>query len=104
MSGFRMSRVLWALALSLGSALMVLGTPVVASATGAPTIKSFTVSPSSVSSAGGKVTLTAKVGRAKTCTFSFTPHVGGLPATLKCSSDVYKRQSESEPSDDGSKA
>jgi len=65
---------------------MVLGTPVVASATGAPTIKSFTVSPSSVSSAGGKVTLTAKVGRAKTCTFSFTPHVGGLPATLKCSS------------------
>jgi len=51
-----------------------------------PTVKSFTVSPSKLPATGGKVTLSATVARAKTCTFSSKPAVAGLPATVSCTS------------------
>jgi alpha-tubulin suppressor-like RCC1 family protein len=50
------------------------------------TIVSLKVSPSPVSSNGGKITVTAKVRSARTCTFSITPKVKGFPVTRGCSS------------------
>ncbi len=86
MGGLKVSRVVRTLALGLGTVLVIIATPMTAGATAAPAVKLFKVSPMSVSSAGGRVTLTAKVTHAKTCAFSITPHVGGLPITRTCSS------------------
>jgi alpha-tubulin suppressor-like RCC1 family protein len=92
------SRVVRSVVISLGAFLVVLGTLVTASAataasaTGtaspasAPTIKSFKVSPSPISANGGKVTVTAQVRLAKTCTLSITPGVAGFPVTRQCAS------------------
>jgi hypothetical protein len=88
----RSSRMVRSAVISLGAFPLVLGTLVTASAASAsgtaaaPAIKSFQVSPSPVSANGGKVTATAKVLHAKTCTFSITPGVAGFPATRQCAS------------------
>ena len=76
--------VVRAAALSVGLVPVVLVTPVVAGAASA--VKSFTPSSSSITSAGRKVTLTAKVSLAKTCVFSLTPLIDGFPTTVQCSS------------------
>jgi alpha-tubulin suppressor-like RCC1 family protein len=83
-----MRRLVTATVLGLGSALVMLGTPVAASAasTAAPTITSFKVSPSPLRSAGGKVTIAVRVRQARTCTFSVTPRVTGFPVTRSCGS------------------
>jgi hypothetical protein len=50
-----------------------------------PAVKAFTVKPRSLSGTGGKLTLTAVVARGRTCTFTSTPAVHGLPAKVRCS-------------------
>jgi len=52
-----------------------------------PKIDSTSVAPNEVSSAGGTVTLRAAVAHAGTCTFSSTPKLASLPATIDCKSD-----------------
>ena len=46
---------------------------------------SFTASPTTLTSSGGSVNLSADVTNANTCTFSSTPAITGLPATVGCS-------------------
>lgn len=76
----------------LGSSLAMLGmTSAVAGSAprrpaGVPVIKSFTITPSPVRAHGGKVTFTAKVRSARTCTFSIKPGVAGFPVTRNCAS------------------
>src|ERR1700688_1551694 len=66
--------------------LAVLGLPSVARAQAAkPTVSSFAVTPSSLSSSGGSVTLSAQVTSATTCVFSSNRVVTGLPVTTPCS-------------------
>ena len=51
-----------------------------------PTVSSFAVTPSSLNSAGGSVTLSAQVTSATSCLFmSKKPGITGLPATVPCS-------------------
>ncbi len=54
-------------------------------ATPPPTVSSLTASPSTLSSAGGSVTLSANVTNATTCAFSSNRSIAGLPATIPCS-------------------
>ena len=58
----------------------MLGPDPTAAASTQPSVASFTVNPSSLSWAGGTVTLSVKVANAKTCTFSVAPAIKGLPA------------------------
>ena len=74
----------------LGPALALLGTTAAAAApahaTATPVIKSFKVTPLTISAQGGKVSATAKVHSAQTCAFSIKPKVTGFPVTRRCSS------------------
>ena len=84
-----MKRLVTATVLGLGSALVLLGTPVAANAARlatTPAITSFKVSPSPLSGNGGKVTVAVRVRQARTCTFSITPRVTGFPVTRSCGS------------------
>jgi hypothetical protein len=51
-----------------------------------PSIASFKAAPSTLRARGGSVALTAWVRHATRCTFSASPAVAGLPATVACSS------------------
>ena len=72
-------------------------------ATPAPTVSSPTVTPSSVTSSGGLVTLSATVANAISCTFSSSPAVPGLPATIPCTNGTVNEQVMI-PADTGKKA
>ena len=61
--------------------------PVITKVLAAPSISSFTPTPNTLTPAGGAVTLTASVKNATSCTFSVTPSVKGLPATVPCASN-----------------
>ena len=81
--------------MSIGAALLllltgiaVLGSASVAGASAKTTVSSFAAKPTSLTYAGGSVTLSAKVANAKTCTFSVTPTIKGLPATKSCTSST----------------
>ncbi len=79
------------LAVSAGAAIAIaigFGTSAAsaAPATPKPVISKFQLSTTEVPSKGGRVTLTASVSNATSCTFSAKPAVAKLPATLKCSS------------------
>jgi alpha-tubulin suppressor-like RCC1 family protein len=50
-----------------------------------PDITSLAVSPTTLASSGGSVTLSADVVDASTCEFSSTPGIAGLPASVGCS-------------------
>jgi uncharacterized protein YjbI with pentapeptide repeats len=50
-----------------------------------PTVSSFTATPSTFTSSGGSVSLSADVTNAQSCTFSSNRPVTGLPATVWCS-------------------
>jgi alpha-tubulin suppressor-like RCC1 family protein len=56
-----------------------------------PTVSAFTAKPSSLTWAGGTVTLSLKVANAKTCTFSVTPAIKGLPAKQLCNGTVNQK-------------
>lgn len=58
----------------------------VTAAAASPSIQSFTVAPSSLLSAGGRVTLSATVANASSCKFSSSTKLSGLPVTVSCSS------------------
>src|ERR1700676_4314234 len=58
---------------------------VTVAATPAPTVTSFTATPSSLTAGGGHVDLSTQVAYATSCTFSSTTPVPGLPATVPCS-------------------
>jgi alpha-tubulin suppressor-like RCC1 family protein len=87
-----MKQLVKATVLGLGPALVLLGTPLAASAAtpaapaATPAIISFKVSPSPVPAAGAKVTMAVRVRAARTCMFSITPKVAGFPVTRSCSS------------------
>ena len=49
-----------------------------------PTLTSFAVTPSTVDSAGGSVSLSAQVADANICTFSSNQAVAGLPSVFPC--------------------
>ena len=49
-----------------------------------PTISNFKVSVKVLPPEGGKFTLSATVANATTCTFTVTPGIAGLPATVPC--------------------
>jgi hypothetical protein len=53
-----------------------------------PAITSFTASPASLPSSGGKVTLTGRLARAAVCIISSDPSVAGLPASFPCKTGV----------------
>lgn len=55
-----------------------------------PVIRSFTVMPPRVGAHGGKVTFSARVRSARTCTFSIKPGVSGFPVTRNCASGTAK--------------
>ena len=71
--------------------------------TPAPTVSSPTVTPSSVTSSGGLVTLSATVATAISCTFSSSPPVPGLPAAIPCTNGTATQQVMI-PADTGKKA
>lgn len=78
-------------AMSLCAALVLLvggvtdfGSDSLAGASTKTSVSSFTAKPSSLTWTGGTVTLSAKVANAKTCTFSVTPAIKGLPAPKSC--------------------
>ncbi len=62
----------------------VIGSGSVVGASTKTAVSSFTANPSALIWKGGKVTLSAKLTDAKTCTFSVTPKINGLPATKSC--------------------
>ena len=72
-------------------------------ATPAPTVSPPTVTPSSVTSSGGVVTLSATVANAISCTFSSSPAVPGLPATIPCTNGMVSEQ-VTIPADTGKRA
>jgi alpha-tubulin suppressor-like RCC1 family protein len=97
-------------ALSMGAALLLavagsaaFGSPAVAGAATKTTVSSFTAKPSSLTWAGGAVTLSAKVANAKTCTFSVTPSIKGLPAKKTCTSGTVDEK-VTVPKNTGTKA
>ena len=49
-----------------------------------PSISSFNATPTTLTSSGGSVTLSANVADASTCAFSSTPAITGLPASAGC--------------------
>ncbi len=69
----------------------MLGPDPTAAASTQPSVASFTVNPSSLSWAGGTVTLSVKVANAKTCTFSVAPAIKGLPAKELCNGTVDQK-------------
>jgi hypothetical protein len=85
-------RILARIAIAISAVFaLVVGMSAVADATGAtsaaqrrPAVLEFSVSPATVPSAGGRVTLTATVAHAATCTLAATPAVPKLPAKLGC--------------------
>ncbi len=66
-------------------------------------VSSFAAKPSSLTWAGGAVTLSAKVSNAKRCTFSAKPAVRGLPVTKPCSNGTVD-QRVIVPKNEGEKA
>jgi hypothetical protein len=77
--------------MSIGAALVLLVTWLTAfapnSEAGASTktaVASFVAKPTSPTWVGGAVALSAKVSNAKTCTFSVTPTIKGLPVKKGC--------------------
>ena len=54
------------------------------SAPAGPTVDSFGASPTSLGAAGGPVVLSATVTAVTSCTFSSSPSLAGLPATVAC--------------------
>jgi len=70
---------------------IVLAVPTLAS-TPKPTVSSFKAVPSALGWKGGAVTLTALVAHATSCTFSVTPPVKGLPATVSCVSNKVTKK------------
>ncbi len=69
------------------AALMVVMPTVPAGATpsGPPTVSHFTSTPTTLYNNGGRVILSAKVTKAKSCVFSSSKTVVGLPANIPCS-------------------
>ena len=57
----------------------------------APAVRSFSVTPKKLPSQGGRVTVSAKLSRSKTCTLSSVPALKGLPAVLPCASGQLQR-------------
>ena len=55
----------------------------------APTVKSFGVTPSSLTFTGGVVTLTAQVTKATKCVFSSKPTISGMPSTVGLRSGLH---------------
>lgn len=84
--------------MSTGAALLllltgitVLGAASVAAASPTISVSSFTAKPSALTWAGGSVTLSAQVTAAKTCTFSVTPVIKGLPTTKSCTNSTVSQ-------------
>jgi alpha-tubulin suppressor-like RCC1 family protein len=77
--------------LGLCISALVLATPAGATTPNA-TISSFTATPPTLSSTGGKVQLTATVTKAKKCKISSAPSVSGLPASVACSHGKIKKK------------
>jgi len=63
-----------------------------AAATTKPSVVSFKVTPTTLMATGGAVTIFASVRHATHCTFTVTPAVKGLPATVACSSDKASKK------------
>ena len=63
-----------------------------AASTAKPSVISFKVTPTSLMATGGSVTLIASVKNATSCTFSVTPSVKGLPATVPCASNKASKK------------
>ncbi|HTZ07678.1 MAG TPA: hypothetical protein VMB72_01320, partial [Acidimicrobiales bacterium] len=72
----------------------------VAGASG-PGISTFVATPASLGAAGGMVVLSATVTDVTSCTFSSTPAITGLPATVSCSGGLAMK-SVSIPANTGS--
>jgi alpha-tubulin suppressor-like RCC1 family protein len=77
-------------ALVLSGVTMSVPDPTAAAST-QPTVSSFTVNPTTLTWAGGTVTLSVKVANAKTCTFSVAPAIKGLPAKQLCNGTVNQK-------------
>ena len=96
-------------AMWVGAALVLLvggitlGSDPVAGAAAKTSVSSFTAKPSSLTWAGGTVTLSAKVADAKTCAFSVTPAIRGLPATKACTNGTVSEK-VTVPKNTGTKA
>ena len=95
---------------SIGAALLLLvggltvfGSDSIAGASTKTTVSSFAAKPTSLASTGGTVTLSAKVSGAKTCAFSVTPTIKGLPATKSCTSSTVTEK-VTVPKNTGTKA
>lgn len=77
-------------------AVVIIGTIILAAPTLAaapkPSVTSFKAIPSKFGSSGGTTTLTASVTHSSTCTFSVTPSVKGLPATVACASNKASKK------------
>jgi alpha-tubulin suppressor-like RCC1 family protein len=67
-----------------------------------PTVSGFAASPSKLYNDGGIVTLSATVTHAKSCLFSSTKPVTGLPATVPCTSGAV-HQTVTLPANSGTK-
>ncbi|MGA3147184.1 MAG: hypothetical protein ABSF33_06880 [Acidimicrobiales bacterium] len=81
--------------MSIGAALVLLvggvtmfGSASVASASARTTVTSLKAKPSSLTWAGGTVTLHARVTNATGCVFSVTPTIKGLPTKKSCSNGI----------------
>ncbi len=106
MGAVRISLVVRFAIVGLGSSLVILGSTAALAApatpqrpAAGPKITSFKVTPSPVSAHGGKVTATAKVRSAQTCTFSIKPKVTGFPVTRRCSSGTATATVKFPPND-----
>jgi hypothetical protein len=84
----------WWIYLSMTGTTTVAPAPIKVTEAGlpVPSLKSFTVSPTSLPPQGGPVTLSATVTAATTCVFSARPAVPGLPVTLPCSGGSVSTQ------------
>ena len=87
---FRPASVGAALTLLL-TGIAVLGSEPVAGAAAKTTVSSFAAKPSSLTWAGGTVTLSAKVTNAKSCTFSVKPAIKRLPVT-SCTNGIVNEK------------
>ncbi len=78
-----------ALLIAIGTVLTLLGiTPALAS--GAPVIRSFRASQSSIAGSGGRIILSIEVGAADRCALTSTPAVRGLPKMISCRTGAAK--------------
>ena len=91
-----------ALLIAIGTVLTLLGiTPALAS--GAPVIRSFRASQSSIAGSGGRIILSIEVGAADRCALTSTPAVRGLPKMISCRNGCSQdRVCDSEQSGSGS--